>query len=246
MSLILALARENSRVPRIPRDESTGAVRARKWPRNLSPKAASPTKLVTCVTRFLCGSGGGKACQDDEPEDRAPDHGGNVLRRVTPVLGEPRRWEAVLNVIYPRVRVRAVRLSDPSDDVGIAASRPGRHDGSIRRPARPGAASTSRRHRKSFDEFRADFSGRGQPVRALKMEKSAPGGAVFGAVRLDRVSELLERDLGSAHQMRSAVDEVAVQESADLVRGERGGLSFAPGLRRCRRLMLLILCGRLD
>ena len=93
-------------------------------------KMVRPTKLVTCVTRSLCGSGGGRDVRGRQNWSRARDHGygGNVLRRVTPVLDEPRRWEAVLNVIYPRVRVRAVRLSDPSDDAGTAASRPRRHD----------------------------------------------------------------------------------------------------------------------
>jgi hypothetical protein len=82
----------------------------------------------------------------------------------------------------------------------------------------------------------------GQPVRAFKMAKGAPGGAVFGAVWRDRISELRERDLGSAHQMRSAVG-LAAQESADLVGPERGGTSFAFGRRR---LMLLVLRGRRD
>jgi len=115
--------------------------------------------------------------------------------------------------------------------------------GFINRPARPAAASTSRRRCKLFDEFRADFGGRGQPMCALEMAKSAPGGAVFGAVWLDRVSELRERDLGSAHQMRSVVDGLVPQESADLVGPEHGGRSFAFGRQG---LMLLILRRTLD
>ncbi len=115
--------------------------------------------------------------------------------------------------------------------------------GLINRPAQAAAGSTSRRRCKLFDEFRADFGGRGQPVRALKMAKSAPGGAVFGAVRLDRVSELRERNLGSAHQMRSAVDRLVAQESADLVGPERGGPSFAFGRQG---LTLLIVRRALD
>jgi hypothetical protein len=79
-------------------------------------------------------------------------------------------------------------------------------------------------------------------MRALKMAKSAPGGAVFGAGGLDRVSELRERDLGSAHEGRSVVG-LAAQESADLVGPERGGTSFAVGRRRS---MLLVVRGRRD
>ena len=79
-------------------------------------------------------------------------------------------------------------------------------------------------------------------MRALKMAKGAPGGAVFGAVGLDRISELRERDLGGAHQARSVVG-LAAQESADVVGRERGGTSFAFGRRR---LMLLVLRGRDD
>ena len=80
-------------------------------------------------------------------------------------------------------------------------------------------------------------------MRALKMAKSAPGGAVLGAVWFECVSELRERNLRSAHQMRSAVDGPVAQESADLVGPERGGTSFAFGYRR---LMLLVLRGRRD
>jgi hypothetical protein len=115
--------------------------------------------------------------------------------------------------------------------------------GFINRPARPAAASTSHCGCKLLDEFWADSGGWDQAVRALKMAKSAPGGAVFGAVWLDRVSKLRERDLGSAHQMRSAVDGLVAQESADLVGPERGGTSFAVGRRR---LVLLVLRGRGD
>ena len=43
------------------------------------------------------------------------------------------------------------------------------------------------------------------------------GWRLFGAGGLDRVTELRERDLGSAHQARSAVDGPVAQESADLV-----------------------------
>ena len=43
----------------------------------------------------------------------------------------------------------------------------------------------------------------GATLRALEMAQGAPGGAVFGAVGLDWISELHERDLGGAHQMRS-------------------------------------------
>ena len=77
---------------------------------------------------------------------------------------------------------------------------------------------------------------------ALKTAKGAPGGAVFGAVELDRISELRERDLGSAHEGRSVVG-LAAQESADLIGPERGGTSFAVGRRR---LMLLVPRGRRD
>jgi hypothetical protein len=81
------------------------------------------------------------------------------------------------------------------------------------------AASTSwsGRGRKLVDEFRADFSGRGQPVCTLKMAKSAPGGVVFGTVGLDRISEHRQRDPGGAHQMQFIVDGLAAQERADLV-----------------------------
>ena len=113
--------------------------------------------------------------------------------------------------------------------------------GFINRPARPAAASTSRRRCKLFHEFRADFGGQGQPVRTLKMAKSAPGGAVFSAVWLDPVSELRERDLGSAHQMRSALDRFVAQKSADLV--GPGGPLFAFWRQR---LMPLILRPALD
>ena len=75
------------------------------------------------------------------------------------------------------------------------------------------------------------------------MAKSAPGGAVLGAVWFDRVSELRERNLRSAHQMRSAVDGLVAQESADLVGPERGGPWFAFGRQG---LMPLILRRTLD
>ena len=79
-------------------------------------------------------------------------------------------------------------------------------------------------------------------MRTLEMAKGPPGGAIFDAIGLDRISELRERDLGSAHEGRSAVG-LAAQESADLVGPERGGTSFAVGRRRS---MLLALRGRRD
>ena len=48
------------------------------------------------------------------------------------------------------------------------------------------------------------------------MAKGPPGGAIFDAIELDRISELRERDLGSAHEGRSVVG-LSAQESADLV-----------------------------
>jgi hypothetical protein len=51
-------------------------------------------------------------------------------------------------------------------------------------------------------------------VRTLEMAKSAPGGAVFDPIGLDRISELREPNLGGAHKARSVV-ELAAQESAD-------------------------------
>ena len=79
-------------------------------------------------------------------------------------------------------------------------------------------------------------------MRALKMAKSTPGEAVFGAIGLDRISELRERDLGVTHQTRSVVG-VTTQEGADLVGRERGGTSVALGPRR---MMQLVLSGRPD
>ena len=78
-------------------------------------------------------------------------------------------------------------------------------------------------------------------MRTLEMAKGPPGGAIFDAIGLDRISELRERDLGSAHEGRSVV-RLAAQESADLVGPERGGTSFAVGYR----LMLPVLRGRRD
>src|SRR5208337_4654099 len=76
-----------------------------------------------------------------------------------------------------------------------------------------GATSAFRPGRRGelLNEFRADFRRRGQPMRALKMAKSAPGFAVLGAIGLDCISELHERDLGGAHQMRSVVEGLAAQ-----------------------------------
>ena len=79
-------------------------------------------------------------------------------------------------------------------------------------------------------------------MRTLEMAKGPPGGTIFDAIGLDRISELRERDLGSAHEGRSVVG-LAAQESADLVGPERGGTSFAVGRRR---LMLPVLRGRRD
>jgi hypothetical protein len=79
-------------------------------------------------------------------------------------------------------------------------------------------------------------------MRTLEMAKGSPGGAIFDAIGLDRISELRERDLGSAHSGRSVVG-LAAQESADLIGPERGGASFAVGRRR---LMLLVPRGRRD
>ena len=79
-------------------------------------------------------------------------------------------------------------------------------------------------------------------MRTLEMAKGPPGGAILDAIGLDRISELREPDLGSAHKGRSVVG-LAAQESADLVGPERGGTSFAFGYRR---LMLLVLRGRRD
>jgi hypothetical protein len=78
-------------------------------------------------------------------------------------------------------------------------------------------------------------------ARAQNGEERA-GWRHLGAIGLDRISELRERNLGGAHQARSVV-ELAAQESADLVGPERGGTSFAIGRRR---LMLLVLRGRRD
>ena len=76
-------------------------------------------------------------------------------------------------------------------------------------------------------------------MRTLEMAKAPPGGAIFDAIGLDRISELRERDLGSAHEGRSVVG-LAAQESADLVGPERGGTSLVGR----RRLMLPVLRGR--
>jgi hypothetical protein len=77
------------------------------------------------------------------------------------------------------------------------------------------------------------------------MAKSASGGAIFGAIGLDRISELHERDLGGPHQTRSVFG-LAAQESADLIGRKRGGPSFALRRRRRRGSMLLVLRGRPD
>jgi hypothetical protein len=101
------------------------------------------------------------------------------------------------------------------------------------------AASTFRPGRRDqlLDEFRADFGCQGEPVRALKAAQSAPGGAVFDAVGLDRISELREGDLRGAHQMRSVIDRLAAQESADRVGRMRGGAVRTRGRpERGRRL----------
>jgi hypothetical protein len=42
-------------------------------------------------------------------------------------------------------------------------------------------------------------------VRTLELAKGPPGGAIFDTIGLDRISELRERDLGSAHKERSVV-----------------------------------------
>jgi hypothetical protein len=80
------------------------------------------------------------------------------------------------------------------------------------------------------------------PCARSKWRRARRGGAIFDAIGLDRISELRERDLGSAHEGRSVVG-LAAQESADLVGPERGGTSFAVGRRR---LMLLVMRGRRD
>ena len=72
--------------------------------------------------------------------------------------------------------------------------------------------------------------------RARRVEPSS------GAIGLDRISELRERDLGVTHQTRSVVG-VTTQEGADLVGRERGGTSVALGPRR---MMQLVLSGRPD
>jgi hypothetical protein len=147
-----------------------------------------------------------------------------------PVSGPPKAAHAEV--------AAACRASRVLLKIGRACERR-KNNSYARSPNREGAASTSRRHRKLLYEFRADVSGRGQPMRALKMAKSAPGGAVFGAIGLDRISELRERDLGGTHQTRSIVGLAAFWRKC-------GGPSFALGRRRYRGLMLLILRGRPD
>ena len=121
---------------------------------------------------------------------------------------------------------------------GLSDSRKSRAAASASRPGRRGEL---------LDEFRADFRRRGQPMRALKAAKSAAGGGVFGAIGFHRISELRERDLGGAHQMRSVIDRLATQKSGDLVGGARGDRSLAAirarGRRWRRGWMLLVLRG---
>src|SRR5579863_2227797 len=89
--------------------------------------------------------------------------------------------------------------------------------------ARAAGAASGGRRRELLDELGVDFGRRREPVGMLETAKGAPGGAVLGAVGLDRISELQERDLGGAHKMRSVVDALSAQERADRVGGERGG-----------------------
>ena len=57
----------------------------------------------------------------------------------------------------------------------------------------------------------------------FKMTKSATGGAVLGAVDLDRIAELGERGLGGVHQTRLLIiDGLAAKERADRIRRRRG------------------------
>jgi Aldo/keto reductase family len=102
-----------------------------------------------------------------------------------------------------------------------------------KRRARAASASRASGRGQSLDEFRADVRRRGQPMLVFKMTKSATGGAVLGAVDLDRIAELRERDLGGVHQTRLLVfDGLATQERADRIRHRRGRSDVWCGMLR--------------